>query len=298
MSLSTVVIRLAAPMQSWASLPRGAKIRPTGDHPTKRGVIGLVANAMGRDWSDDVSDLAGLRFAVRADRIGRIESDYQTAGGGKYLLLPGEVMANPKWRKAAAKRDPNTPGFGADYLPPRDITAGKDGAVAAVNNPSLTDVHYIADAVFTVALSGDSELVERVADALGNPARAVFLGRKAYLPTDELLAGIIEDADDPAQVLAEFAWHERAVGQQVPVWAEVDPGTAGARVVTDQPIDYHTRRAVGRAELCTHIPGPGSSGGKSDAVREVAHTLIGSHSPAPEVVFGGTAGDLDFFDND
>lgn len=247
---STVLITLAGPMQSWAGQPRGSQIRPTQDHPTKRGVIGLIANACGRDWADDISDLTALRFGVRADRAGVVDTDYQTAGGsGRYPLLPGEVMANPKWRKAAAKAEPNSDDFPFDYLPAKDIVPDKDGhATAGTGNASLTTVEYIADAVFTVALTGADHTVKAVAAALDNPARILFLGRKAYSPSEPLLAGTTGH-DDPQKALEDWPLHERADTTGPRAWIEVSPLTPGSVVVADQPTDFQSRTSEGRAEL-------------------------------------------------
>lgn len=280
MNPTTVILTLAAPAQSWGHLPRGAKVRPTQDHPTKRGVIGLIANALGRDRADDISDLSALQFAVRADRAGIIDSDYQTAGGrGQSLLLPGEVMANPKWRKAAATREPNTPAFGFDYLPPRDITTNNDGElVGKPNNPSLTDAQYVADAVFTVALTGSVETVTAVADGLDNPARAIFLGRKAYLPSEPVLSGTTSDTDAHTAV-TEWPLHEHATNEHIPVWSEVPPATPGSVLVTDEPINYLTRRSLGRAELHTFIPGPDTSTAPAPDDTDVADLDLFTDAP-------------------
>ncbi|KJR10508.1 CRISPR-associated protein Cas5 [Gordonia sihwensis] len=256
MTSRTVLLTFAGPMQSWAHLPRESQTRPTQDHPTKRGTIGLVANALGRDWADDISDLTALTFAVRGDRMGVIEADYQTAGGGHGIpLLPGEVMKNPSWRRAAKNHEPAQPGL-ADYTPAKDIAVNSKGeTVSKPNNPLLTSTQYIADAVFTAALTGPTGLVTTIAAALDAPARTVFLGRKAYLPSEPLLGGV-SDLDDPTAVLTQWPLHEHASGPQIPVWSEVPPLTPGSIVIADQPVDYQTRRALGRAELLTYLAGP------------------------------------------
>lgn len=53
--------------------------RTTETAPTKSGVTGLLAAALGRDRSADLSDLAALRFAVRIDQPGTRLRDFQTA---------------------------------------------------------------------------------------------------------------------------------------------------------------------------------------------------------------------------
>ncbi len=65
-------------MQSWGAHSR-FEHRDTITEPTKSGVAGLLAAALGRTRDVDPADLAALRMAVRADREGRIERDYQAA---------------------------------------------------------------------------------------------------------------------------------------------------------------------------------------------------------------------------
>lgn len=76
--MSTVLLRLEGPLQSWGVDSR-YDVRATRPEPTKSGVLGLVSAALGRGREDDVSDLAALRFGVRSDRPGRIIRDYHTA---------------------------------------------------------------------------------------------------------------------------------------------------------------------------------------------------------------------------
>lgn len=87
---STLLLLLKGPMQSWGDASR-YRDRATGAHPTKSGVLGLIAAADGRRRSDDIEDLARLRFAVRVDQPGSLLRDYQTAedwqrGGGTSLV--------------------------------------------------------------------------------------------------------------------------------------------------------------------------------------------------------------------
>lgn len=68
-----------APMQSWGVDSRFV-VRATATEPTKSGVVGLLAAALGVQRHDDeaVADLARLRMGVRVDREGIIERDYHT----------------------------------------------------------------------------------------------------------------------------------------------------------------------------------------------------------------------------
>lgn len=76
--MSVLLLRLAGPLQSWGDASRFTQ-RRTRTEPTKSGVIGLLAAALGRRRSEPVEDLAALTFGVRIDQRGRIERDFQTA---------------------------------------------------------------------------------------------------------------------------------------------------------------------------------------------------------------------------
>jgi len=65
-------------MQSWGASSRFKKLA-TEREPTKSGLIGLLAAALGRERGEDIKDLCALRFGVRIDQPGRILRDYHTA---------------------------------------------------------------------------------------------------------------------------------------------------------------------------------------------------------------------------
>ena len=74
----TLWLRLAAPLQSWGTECKFLD-RRTEICPTKSGVVGLLAAALGRRRDADLKDLSALEFGVRVDHPGRIAADYQTA---------------------------------------------------------------------------------------------------------------------------------------------------------------------------------------------------------------------------
>ncbi len=76
--MPTLLLRLQGPMQSWGTRSRFDH-RDTWPYPTKSGVVGLLAAALGRDRKEDISDLAALRMGVRVERKGVLKVDYQTA---------------------------------------------------------------------------------------------------------------------------------------------------------------------------------------------------------------------------
>lgn len=146
--MSTLLLHLAGPLQSWGSSSRHIH-RRTESAPTKSGIVGMLASALGRLRTDDVSDLAALRFGVRTD-------------------VPGKVM-----------RDFHTVDFGK-------------------NNPSLTYRHYLQGAVFLVGIEGGRRTLEELDRALTNPARPLFLGRRACLPSTKISLGVVDEPLDAA----------------------------------------------------------------------------------------------------
>jgi CRISPR system Cascade subunit CasD len=77
--VASLALCFDAPMQSWGIRSRGI-IRDTMPEPTKSGVVGVVAAALGIDRNDDaaLAEVARLRLAVRVDREGVMERDYHT----------------------------------------------------------------------------------------------------------------------------------------------------------------------------------------------------------------------------
>jgi CRISPR system Cascade subunit CasD len=65
-------------MQSWGTRSRFQE-RDTEREPSKSGVIGMLCATLGRDRNEPVDDLAALKMAVRVDREGKLEKDFQTA---------------------------------------------------------------------------------------------------------------------------------------------------------------------------------------------------------------------------
>lgn len=145
MSPATLVLTLAGPLQSWG-VSKGTENRRTGLYPTKSGVLGIIAAALGRGVGESVSDLNHLEMVVRVDHAGDALTDFHTA------------RTNDPAKKPQ--------------------TAPKPSA-----NTTLTYRSYRMDAVFTVFLTGDRELVETVHNALRNPVYPPFLGRRAAVPS-------------------------------------------------------------------------------------------------------------------
>lgn len=80
--MATLLLRLAAPLQSWGAESKFEE-RRTMNFPTKSGVIGMLAAALGYSREEPPYELNKLRFGVRIDREGKLIRDYHTAVGEK-----------------------------------------------------------------------------------------------------------------------------------------------------------------------------------------------------------------------
>jgi len=170
--------------------------RPTMPFPTKSGIVGLLANAHGRTRADAVEDLAGLAAAVRADDAGRPMTDFQTAG-------------RDGWRSADGRLHTDT------------YKTRRKG--------------YLLDAVFTVALTGDDEVIDRSADAIRRPARPLFLGRRCCPPATPLLIGV-STAAAGLEALREVPYqgHKPVPPERFMVAMDAEEG----EVWDDHPVSY------------------------------------------------------------
>ena len=155
--MATLLLRLAAPLQAWGSDSK-FETRKTDREPTKSGVVGLLAAALGlrRDDTEGLARLNGLRFAVRADQEGSLLVDFHTANR---LSERQQKENREKGKKPEA--------------------------------PYVTYRHYLQDAVFLVGLeSGDEALLRELEAALRHPVYPLYLGRRSCPPTLPLCLGI------------------------------------------------------------------------------------------------------------
>jgi CRISPR system Cascade subunit CasD len=170
--MPTLLLRLVGPMQSWGTTSRFDE-RDTGKEPSKSGVVGLLAAALGinrENWTD-LEPLTRLFMGVRHDRPGIPKRDYQTAG-------------------CAA----------TDTIIKADGKPARDGGV-------VSQRFYLADAAFLVAFEGDDrKLLEKAHAALRDPAWPLALGRKSYVPSESIwMKDGLQDAP-LRMVLEQWPW--------------------------------------------------------------------------------------------
>ena len=75
--MSTLLLRFAGPLQAWGADSR-FDVRRTNREPTKSGVIGLIASALGLRRDAPLDELNRPRFGVRVDREGVLLRDLHT----------------------------------------------------------------------------------------------------------------------------------------------------------------------------------------------------------------------------
>jgi CRISPR system Cascade subunit CasD len=211
--MPTLLLRLMGPMQSWGTTSRFDQ-RDTGKEPSKSGVIGLIAAAMGierENWTH-LEPLTRLVMGVRHDRQGVPKYDYQTAG-------------------CAA----------TDTIIQADGKSAKSGVVSQRD--------YLADAAFLVGLEcEDRFLLERIYAALQNPVWTLALGRKSYVPSEPIW---IENGlqDMPLrEALAQWPWISSTrkwekPPEQLLISFESDDGSGVLKM--DQPLSSFAERRFG-----------------------------------------------------
>lgn len=195
MSEQTLAFILDAPLQSWGATSRFQR-RETESFPTKSGVLGLVAAALGLDkWAADeaaqLAPLAALEFsALRlppkdASLVQRL-TDYHTIGGGyDQSTAMGKLSV------------------------PHKASGGAFGTV-------VTRRTYLTGAKFVILLRGNADLLGRIQSALADPVWGGWLGRKCCIPATPFSPELAADslaattallqrlgrADDPAKLQA------------------------------------------------------------------------------------------------
>ncbi|MDQ3328739.1 MAG: type I-E CRISPR-associated protein Cas5/CasD [Chloroflexota bacterium] len=221
----TLLMRLAGPMQSWGLSSRFSE-RDSGLEPSKSGVVGILAAALGRPRDGDVADLAALSMGVRADKEGVLSYDFHTAGASK--TQPGIIRAQ-----------------GRGY------------------STSISRRFHLQDAVFLVGLEGDDlTQIEALDVALREPVFPVGLGRRGHVPSCPVaMAGAAGAGVRRDTALAEALRQEPWPVAEIPHWQQrrLEQAGDGVRLVLEDPAGSITRpdQPVGAA-FRTRVFGPRS----------------------------------------
>jgi CRISPR system Cascade subunit CasD len=153
---NTLFLRLEGPLQSWGERAHWS-VRDTAPEPTKSGVVGLLACALGLSSDDDLTALsAQIRLAVRCDRPGESLRDYHTVLDG-FVTGEGKIKINQKTGKAQTV---------------------------------ISERFYLCDASFLGVVRADPAVVDRLAAAVQAPVWPVYLGRKSCPPALPVYEGV------------------------------------------------------------------------------------------------------------
>lgn len=212
--MATLLLRLAAPLQAWG-MDSKFDIRRTGREPTKSGVVGLLAAALGigRGNPSELQPLCQLRMGVRVDREGQVLRDFHTVWG---------------YKRGAGNR------LVYDKDTGRPVPAGK--------NTYVTNRYYLCDAVFLVGLEGEAAYLNTLEEALRRPAFPLFLGRRSCPPTLPLVLGVrdltLEDA------LKAEPWQSRvgSAAGLLRLRIETPRGEAAPARIRDFPVSFNPQR--------------------------------------------------------
>ncbi|MFF0446703.1 type I-E CRISPR-associated protein Cas5/CasD [Streptomyces sp. NPDC004609] len=210
------LLQLGGPLQSWGEHSAFAD-RDTVAHPTRSGLIGMIASALGIPRAEATTaegsrfaHLPRLRFTVRVDRPGTRLVDFHTVGGG----LPQH----------------------------RTVPTAKGARRAADAATIVSRRHYLSDAVFTVAVtasgSGSPALLAECAEALSTPRWPLHQGRRSCPPGSLFL--LRAASPDPVAELLELplartAPHLKDKDSTVTVQFTADTPFAGAAETTAPP---------------------------------------------------------------
>lgn len=182
-----IYLRLAGVLQSWAGPAIAGNIVHTERFPTRTGLKGLLAGALGEprdDWPEWLDD---VEFTVRQDRRPRVVDDFHTI--------------NPRTESTRFRRRLLL--SHGDRVSAKSLvfTPDQQGGTSVVNRT------YLADGEFIVRIVCDSHLDE-LESALSSPSFTSYLGRKAFPPAFPFYLG--RGSVDCLEQIPTLDWHSHA----------------------------------------------------------------------------------------
>ncbi|OIQ90145.1 CRISPR system cascade subunit CasD [mine drainage metagenome] len=235
-----LIFRLMGPMMAFGDIAVG-EWRGLWDAPSKSGVLGLVAAALGVSRQDDAAHAgleADLGFAVRVDHMGTPLRDYHTA------QAPTEA-ARTRRKKGGLPTETRKADLECDDL-----------------NTVLSERFYRLEAAVTVALwvkPGRSRDLAVLKEALRRPRFTLYLGRKSCplgAPPQPLLIfaeGLLSALGRYDACLREGDLYLRKVRRlprpdaSMPVWFEWNAGLEYEESLPGHPVRLRRDRVRNRA---------------------------------------------------
>jgi len=187
--------------------------------PTKSGVVGMLACCLGLVRSDGEIEALHKHLSVsfRADRPGKLMSDFQTIRAPRLMTAEG-------------------------------------GYRAADKSTIISNRQYLQDAVFLcVVASDDASLLNRISGALHHPKWIPFLGRKCCAPTCPVLAADTDEYASVEDALRRFPLLPRADQSQDAILAQMEDEN-GIHVRNDHLTDAAERKFVARRVRYITLP--------------------------------------------
>ncbi len=200
-----VALLLDGPLQSWGFASRFQR-RTTALHPTKSGIVGLIAAAMGLA-KGSVEERAMLQQLATL-RMSSIAIPREAPGSDE----PPPVTRLDDYHTVLNTRR-------ASGVPSKDAV--------------VTHRQYLLDARFGIILTGDRLVLERAATALQNPIWGVWFGRKSCIPAEPIFRGLFNtELEAQRELIANKSVDDFTTVTEVTEFAE------GTDSISDQPLSF------------------------------------------------------------
>ena len=173
-----LLLRLEGVLQAWGEDSKW-DIRDTSAMPTKSGIVGLLACAMGLERGNpEIAEMSdSITLAVREDRMGARLLDFHTVTGTPLLNAEGKRRSS-----------------GDTFISRRQ---------------------YLQDASFLVIIDSDDSWRDRMVQALQHPKWCLYLGRKCCVPSRPILIGVTDEYVDSLDVLQHYPIPARRNGDEL-----------------------------------------------------------------------------------
>jgi CRISPR system Cascade subunit CasD len=232
---STLAFLLDSPLQSWGESSRFNR-RGTGPHPTKSGIVALLACARGIDKNakDETELLASLAdFRLTTVLLPRIEYNWR---GEARTDKDGKLRSHRPLRFT----DYHTIGGGFDDK--REPLRKPRKAGGGVFDTVQTWRDYLLDSRFAIFLQGDSAELEACVADFQNPRWGLWLGRKSCIPSVPILPELYSDLHSAwVSLVTKAGFPTETPFTSFDRCLEVTTPDAASFILLDQPVSFGKR---------------------------------------------------------
>lgn len=228
-SEACLAVLLDGPMQSWGHSSRFER-RTTALHPTRSGIIGVLAAALGINKYGPNESEQLARFNPL--RVTTVSLPHRNRRGQEQVIRRLEDYHTVAFTREA----------GAKPARVAKLLAKARGPITTEDRGSeikQTTRHYLLDARFGVLLEGPAGLLEEAAAALRNPRWGVWLGRKCCPPACPLFVTLAPARQEAWRtMLARTGYSGSESLEQFTHVIEVSPSESGADAIDDAPVGF------------------------------------------------------------